>query len=102
MGKYVFAYTGGSMAETPEAQEAAMQAWGAWFGTLGSAVIEPGNPFGPSTAVIGNGKTGATKTGLSGYSVIEADTLELAAKLADGCPVLDGGGAVEVFEAIPM
>ena len=102
MGKYVFAYTGGSMAETPEAQEAAMQAWGAWFGTLGSAVIEPGNPFGPSTAVPGNGKTGATKTGLSGYSVIEADSLEIAAKLADGCPVLDGGGAVEVFEAIPM
>ena len=102
MGKYVFAYTGGSMAETPEAQEAAMQAWGAWFGTLGSAVTEIGNPFGPSTAVTGNGKTGATKSGLSGYSVIEADSLELAAKLANGCPVIDCGGAVEVFEAIPM
>ena len=48
MGKYVFAYTGGSMAETPAAQEAAMQAWGAWFGTLGSAVVEMGSPFGPS------------------------------------------------------
>lgn len=102
MGKYVLAYTGGSMAQTPEAQEAAMQKWGAWFGTLGSAVVDGGNPFGASTAVTGNGKTGATKTGLSGYSVIEADSLELAAKLADGCPVLDGGGTVEVFEALPM
>ena len=102
MGKYVFAYTGGSMPETPEAQEAGMKAWIAWFGTLGSAVIEPGNPFGPSTAVTGNGKTSATKSGLNGYSVIEADSLELAAKLAGGCPVIDGGGAVEVFEAIPM
>jgi len=79
-----------------------MQAWGAWFGTLGSAVTEMGNPFGPSTAVTGNGKIGATKSGLSGYSVIEADSLEIAAKLAGGCPVIDGGGAVEVFEALPM
>jgi len=32
-------FTGGQMADTPEAQEEAMQAWGAWFGTLGDAVI---------------------------------------------------------------
>jgi len=36
--------TGAQMAETPEAQEQAMQAWGAWFGTLGdsdrSAVVD--------------------------------------------------------------
>ncbi len=102
MGKYVLAYTGGSMAETPEAQEAAMKAWMGWFGTLGSAVIDAGNPFGVSTAVTGNGKTGATKTGITGYSVVEADNLELAAKLANGCPVIDSGGTVEVFEALPM
>jgi hypothetical protein len=102
MGKYVLAYTGGSMAETPEAQEAVMKAWMGWFGTLGSALIEPGNPFGASTAVTGNGKTGATKTGLTGYSVVEADNLDLAAKLANGCPVIDSGGTVEVFEALPM
>ena len=99
---YVFAYTGGSMAETPEAQEAALQAWGQWFGTLGDAVVEGGAPFGPSTAVHAGGATGATKAGLSGYSIIQADSLELAAKLAGGCPVLDNGGAVEVYETIPM
>jgi hypothetical protein len=102
MGKYVLAYTGGSMAETPEAQEAVMKAWMGWFGTLGSAVIEAGNPFGASTAVTGPGQTSATRTGLTGYSVVEAASLELAAKLAGGCPVLDAGGTVEVFEALPM
>jgi hypothetical protein len=102
MGNYLFAYTGGSMAETPEAQEAVMQAWGSWFETLGSAVVDGGAPFGPSTAVRADGSTGSTAAGLTGYSVIQADSLELAAKLADGCPVLDGGGAVEVYEAIPM
>ncbi len=59
MGKYVLVYTGGSMAETPEAQEAAMKAWISWFGTLGSAVVEAGNPFGPSTAVTAKRDDGA-------------------------------------------
>lgn len=102
MGKFVLAYKGGAMAETPEAQEAAMKAWGDWFGTLGSAVVEIGNPFGASTAVKTDGSSGTATAGLSGYSVLQADSLELAAKLATGCPVLAGGGSVEVYEAIEM
>ncbi len=31
-----------------------------------------------------------------------ADSLDEAAALAKGCPVLTGGGTVEVYEAIPM
>jgi hypothetical protein len=102
MGKYVFAYKGGSMAETPEAQEAVMKAWIDWFGTLGSAVIDGGNPFGASTAVNSDGSAGAASAGLGGYSVLEAESLELAAKLAGGCPVLSAGGTVEVYETIAM
>ena len=102
MGNYLFAYAGGSMAETPEAQEASMKAWMSWFEGLGSAVVEVGAPFGPSTAVKANGSTGSTTTGLSGYSVIQAETLELAAKLAGDCPVLANGGTVEVYESLPM
>ncbi|MGZ4681975.1 MAG: hypothetical protein ACXWCM_13055 [Acidimicrobiales bacterium] len=102
MGNYVFAYTGGSMADTPEAQEASMKAWMSWFEALGSAVVEGGAPFGGSTAVRADGTTGATTAGLSGYSVIQADTLDLAAKLAGDCPVLASGGTVEVYEALPI
>ena len=39
MAKFVFLYTGGQMAGTPEAQEQAMQAWGAWFAKLGGSVL---------------------------------------------------------------
>lgn len=102
MGKYVLAYKGGSMAETAAAQEAAMKAWGEWFGSLGSAVIDGGNPFGPATAVASDGSATAATAGLTGYSLIEADSLDLAAKLAGGCPVLAGGGSVEVYETIAM
>ena len=102
MGKYVLAYKGGGMAETTAAQEAVMKAWMDWFGTLGSAVVDGGNPFGPSTAVQGDGSAAATTAGLTGYSVLEADSLELAAKLAGGCPVLAAGGSVEVYETIAV
>ncbi len=102
MAKFVFVYKGGSMAETPEAQEAAMQAWTGWFATLGPAVVDGGNPFGASTAVRSDGSTGTATTGLGGYSVIDADDLDLAAKAALGCPIFAAGGSVEVYEALAM
>jgi hypothetical protein len=96
MGKYVYVYSGGGMAETPEAQEQSMAAWGAWFGELGSAVQDMGNPFGAAT-VVGDGAASAT-----GYSIVGAPSLEDAATLAKGCPILAYGGAVAVHEAIEM
>jgi hypothetical protein len=102
MAKFVYVYTGGQMAETPEAQEQAMQAWGAWFGTLGASVTDMGNPFGASATVSSSGASagGASKAG--GYSIVEAASLDDATAKANGCPVLDGGGSVEVYEAIAM
>ncbi len=73
-----------------------------WFGTLGSAVVDGGNPFGASTAVLADGSTGSATTALTGYSIVQADTLDLAAKLAGDCPVLASGGTVEVYEALPI
>lgn len=101
MAKYVYVYAGGQMAETPEAQEQAMQSWGAWFGTLGGAVTDMGNPFGASVTVKAGGAEGGPG-GAGGYSIVEADSLTDAAAKAKGCPVLDGGGTVEVYEAIAM
>jgi hypothetical protein len=98
MGKYVLVYQGGSMAETPEAQQAAMAAWGAWFGSLGAAVIDGGAPFGASAAVGGGG----SRSGLTGYSILQADDLGAAVDLASGCPIVADGGAVDVYEAIDV
>ena len=102
MAKFVLAYRGGSMAATPEAQEAAMQAWTGWFATLGGAVVDAGNPFGPSTSVASDGAAAAATSALTGYSIVEAGDLRLAAELAAACPVLAAGGSVDVYEALPM
>ena len=103
MAKYVLAYRGGGMAETEAAQKAAMEAWTGWFGTLGAAIVDPGNPFGPSKTVGSDGSmSDGSKAELSGYSVINADSLSAAADMAKGCPVLASGGSVEVYETIDV
>jgi YCII-related domain len=103
MAKYVLAYRGGSMPATPAEQEAVMAAWVGWFGELGSAVLDGGNPFGPSMSVASDGSMkDGSDAGLTGYSVLTADSLAAATDLAKGCPVLANGGSVEVYEAIDM
>lgn len=98
MAKYVLIYKGGGMPEGEEAQQEAMARWGAWFGALGDSVVEPGNPFGASSSVGPGGVSG-----LTGYSVISAGSLDDALAKADGCPILVGGnGSVEVYEALEM
>jgi hypothetical protein len=101
MANYLLAYKGGSMAQTDAEREQAMQRWGAWFGGLGPAVVDAGNPFGPSTSVTQNGGGGAS-SGLSGYSILTAETLDQAAQLAKDCPVLAAGGSVDIYETIPI
>ena len=47
MASYLLAYTGGSMAETDAEREAAMAAWGQWFGTLGPRSLTTAIPSAP-------------------------------------------------------
>jgi len=104
MAKYLFAYKGGSgMAQTDAEREAAMAAWGGWFGSLGQAVVDGGNPFGPSATVTDAGSVSdGASASLSGYSVLSADSLSAASELAKSCPVLAAGGTVEVYETIEI
>ena len=103
MPKFVLAYKGGAMGRTKKEQQAAMEAWMNWFGALGTSIVDPGAPFGPSSSISSAGR--ASKGGssaLTGYSIIEAKTMAGATKKAKGCPVLASGGTVEVYEAMPM
>ncbi len=103
MSKYVLAYTGGAMGASPEEQQKAMEAWMGWFGSLGAAVLDAGNPFGPGSTVASDGSvTEGGTSQLTGYSIIEADSLSAAAQSAKGCPVLSSGGSIEVYEAMPI
>ncbi len=99
MATYLFAYTGGSVPDSEEARAAVMAAWTGWFGELGNAVVDAGNPFGPSATVGSDGSvSGSGGAGLTGYSVLKADSLDAATVLAKNCPILSAGGSVEVYE----
>ena len=104
MAKYLFVYHGGSHPETEEEVAAVMDAWGQWFGSMGSAVVDGGNPVGMSSTVNSDGSVsndgGANPA--SGYSLIEAANIDEAVAKAKGCPNLSAGGTVEVAEAIDM
>ena len=103
MAKFVLAYRGGSAPESEAEQEEVMQAWMGWFGRLGAAVVDGGNPFGPSMTRTGDGEpTEGAPSELTGYSILEAADLKAAAEMAGGCPILSGGGSVDVYEAMPM
>ena len=104
MAKYLFVYHGGSVPQTKEQQAAVMAAWGEWFGAMGKAVIDGGNPVGPSTTVRSNGtivKDGGANPA-SGYSLIEAASLDDALAKAKSCPLLAAGGSIEVAQAMDM
>lgn len=104
MGKYVFGYHGGGMAETEEEQARVMAAWGSWMGELGSALTDPGNAIMQAKTVNADGTIteGGGANPLTGYSIVEANSLDGAIALAKGCPIFESGGSVEVAETIEM
>ena len=104
MAKYLFVYHGGKKAESEEDVANGLDAWGKWFGSMGAAVIDGGNPVGESSTVNADGSVsnngGANPA--SGYSLIEAADLDDALAKAKGCPILVSGGSIEVAVAIDM
>jgi len=98
MADYLLIYEGGSMPETEAEQAAVMKAWTDWFTELGGAVKDGGNPTSGQSRSIGDG----TAPSVSGYSVITAESIDEAETLAKGCPVLQGGAAVHVFETFEV
>ena len=105
MSKYVLGYHGGSgMASTEEEMAAVMAKWGAWFGELGAAIVDGGAPTAQAATVGSDGSVseGGGSNPLTGYSIVTAGSLDEAAALAKGCPILEAGGSVEVAELIEM
>jgi len=101
MAHYLLAYHGGGgMAQDEAARNQVMAQWGKWFGDLGPALVDGGNPVMKAKTVSSKGSVseGGGQNPVTGYSVIKADSLDAAVKLARGCPVLSSGGSIEVAE----
>jgi len=105
MANFVLLFTGGSPGRTAAERAKVMEAWGGWFGKLGDKVVDPGNPFSPTVKMVANGGTvheGALGEPATGYSILKASSLSAATELAKGCPVLQSGGKITIYEVTPM
>jgi len=104
MAKYLLVYHGGSTPESEEAVAKVMDEWGKWFGGMGAAVVDGGNPVGMSSTVNSDGSVSDNggSNPATGYSLIEATDINDATEKAKGCPILADGGSVEVAEAFDM
>ncbi|HEU5025570.1 MAG TPA: hypothetical protein VFV01_11685 [Spirillospora sp.] len=90
MGKYVFSFR----VPADYAPDAGTTAeWQAWFGGLGSALVDVGNAVTDHASV---GEVGGTGSRMIAYSVVSAEDMDSALALAKDCPVMRAGGGVEV------
>ena len=78
-----------------------MQAWTEWFGQLGDALVDGGNPASQTREIASNGTVSQLNGGApTGYSIIKASDIDAAVALAKGCPVLQGGASLQVVETV--
>jgi hypothetical protein len=107
MARFMLVYKGEAtdMADMTEEEAGAVMAkWAAWMQKVGSAMTDLGTPFGPGSSLVDDGSTG-TATSLTGYSIVEADSMDGARALADGHPYLSegqGNYAIDIFELLPV
>jgi hypothetical protein len=115
MNEFLFVYRNTNEASQaamgPEQRQQTMQKWMAWFKELrdGGHIKDPGQPLervgkvvrGTSRAVT-DGPYAETKDVIGGYTIVLARDLGHASELATGCPVLTGGGSVEVRPVMKM
>lgn len=103
MSQYVIVYLGGDQPSDPDEGRQHFSRYMDWLSSLGEAAISPANPLKNTSTVNPDGtvSTGGNST-MSGYTIIEADSMETALEIAKACPFLDIGGSLEVSELVEM
>ncbi len=91
----------GPMVENEAERAAGMAEMAEWYRALGTALVDPGSPFtgGVKTVSQEGVKDGPIASQATGYNIVEAPSLDVASKLAEGCPLLKAGRRIVVYEA---
>lgn len=99
MAQYVFVYLGGNQPSSPEEANEHFTKYIEWLSSLGEAVISPTIPLKDTHTVSPDGSVregGASA--MSGFTIIEAASINDALSIAQKCPFLEIGGSLEVSE----
>ena len=103
MANYMITYLGGNHPSTPEEGKQHFAKYKAWLSSLGEAAVSPANPLKGTKTVNADGSVsdGGTTT-MSGFTVVEAASIDEAISMAKSCPFLDIGGTLEVSELLEI
>lgn len=103
MSQYIIVYIGGNQPTSPEEGKQNYAKYKEWLSSLGDAAVSPANPF-KDTRTVNSDRTvtPGSKIAISGYTVLETDSMETALEMARTCPFLDIGGSLEVSELVRM
>ena len=103
MTQYLIVYLGGDQPSSPEEGKQHFSKYMEWLSSLGDSVVSPANPLKNTSTVNTDGTvTAGGATTMSGYTIIKADSMEVALTIAKACPFLDIGGSLEVSELVEM
>ena len=92
------------MKQSPEEMQAEIEKWNAWIGGLAAqgkfvgteALLPLGKTISGKAQVITDGPFTEAKEVVGGYALVMADDIEEAVRLANGCPMFEANGRVEV------
>ncbi|MBW7883116.1 MAG: hypothetical protein H3C34_10845 [Caldilineaceae bacterium] len=103
MAQYLITYLGGGQPSSPEEGQQHFAKYRAWLSSLGDSAVSPANPLKNTSTVNPDGSvTVGSTTSMSGYTIIEAHSMEAALEIAKACPFLEIGGSLEVSELVEM
>ncbi|GAB4366087.1 MAG: hypothetical protein Kow0042_05780 [Calditrichia bacterium] len=103
MPRYLIVYLGGGQPSSPEEGKKNFSKYMEWLSSLGEMAISPANPLKNTHIISPEGTvTPGSKTAMSGYTIIKADSMDAALKIARACPFLEVGGSLEVSEMVEM
>ncbi len=98
-----------SFKPSPEQMQASIKQWQDWIGGIAAQgkflstnrLGFEGKTLKPNH-VITDGPYAEVKEIVGGYIIVKATNMDEAMKLAEGCPILNIGGHVEVRNVMPM
>lgn len=94
MKKFILIYHG---YETPAPEH--VEAWSHWFQRRAASFADIGHSFGPGRQITNDTtiEMSLSSSPASGYSIVNAENIDIAEQLLEGCPIVE---SVSLYEAL--
>ncbi|MDX2463844.1 MAG: hypothetical protein QNK31_04980 [Porticoccus sp.] len=83
MSQYIITYLGGNPPSSPEEGKQHFSKYKEWLSSLGDSAVSPANPLKDTSTVNPDGSvTVGGTTSMSGFTIVETDSMETALSMA--------------------